>query len=84
MLRQPHVGLTKRHVGLSMENDGILKDSVATLITPWRRFGQHVIRKGRLVETRERKVTDDSPEDPKTAELPMTGLEKGNENMECN
>ncbi len=31
-----------------------------------------------------REAMDDSPKDPKTAELPMTKLEKGDEKMDCN
>jgi len=70
MLRHPHVGLSKEIASSTKEFVRILKDSVATLITPWRRFGQHFIRKGKLVETRERRVTDNSPKDPKIAGPP--------------
>ncbi len=36
------------------------------------------------VFTSSEKLRNDSPKDPKIAGLPITGLEKGDENMECN
>jgi hypothetical protein len=84
VLRPHFVGKSKRPVGLSKENGGILEDSAALLITSKCRFGQYSIRKGRLVETRQRIVADNSSKNAKAAELPMTGLENGNENVERN
>jgi hypothetical protein len=84
VLRPHFVGKSKRPVGLSTENGGILKVSLAFLITPKCRLGQYSIRKSRLVETRQRIVVDNSSKNPKIAELSMIGLEKGNENVEGN